>query len=64
VISESDSSETEPEVLSYMQFRNRECLLAWRQRYSAQEAVNSPDGAPPPNRNRTGSTAALFAREL
>jgi hypothetical protein len=65
VISEPESSEAEPGVLSYTEFRNRECLLAWRQRYSEHEAANSPDGAVTSNRGRTGSTvAASSAREF
>jgi len=65
VSSESDSSEAEPVVLSYAQFRNRECLLAWRQRYSEHEAVNSRDGTAPSNCGRPRPTAAeLFAREF
>lgn len=65
MISEADSSEAEPAVLSYAQFRNRECLLAWRQRYSEYEAVDSRDGAAPSNRGRTGPTATeLFARQF
>ena len=50
VVSEPESSEAEPAVLSYTEFRNRECLLAWRQRYREHEAVSSP--------------AALSAREF
>jgi hypothetical protein len=65
VINEPESSEAEPVVLSYTEFRNRECLLAWRQRYREHEAVNSPDAAVTSNRSRTGSTAAaLSAREF
>jgi hypothetical protein len=65
VVSEPESSEAEPAVLSYTEFRNRECLLAWRRRYSEHEAVNSPDCALTSNRSRTGSTAsALSAREF
>jgi hypothetical protein len=65
VVSEPESSEAEPGVLSYTEFRNRECLLAWRQRYSEHEAVNGPDRAVTSTRSRTGSTvAALSAREF
>jgi hypothetical protein len=65
LISESDPSEAEPAVLSYTQFRNRECLLAWRQRYSEHAAVDSRDAAAPSNRGRTRPTAAeLFARQF
>src|ERR1700719_3019887 len=61
VSSETESSEAEPAVLSYTAFRNRECLLAWRQRYSEREAVNNPDGALTSDRGRTGSTDAALS---
>lgn len=64
VTSETESSEAEPAVLSYTEFRKHECLLAWRQRYSEHEAVNSQDGSAPSSRGRTGPTATeLFASQ-
>jgi hypothetical protein len=35
--SDAPSSGIEPAVLSYAQFRNRECLLAWRRRHREHE---------------------------
>jgi hypothetical protein len=38
--SDATSSLFEPAVLSYTQFRNRECLLAWRRRRREHEVRN------------------------
>jgi hypothetical protein len=43
----------EPAVLSYTQFRNRECLLAWRRRQREHEARNR-DRADRPDANMPG----------
>jgi hypothetical protein len=32
------NEELEPEVLSYREFKNRETLLAWKQRFRAHES--------------------------
>jgi hypothetical protein len=52
-------------VLSYVQFRNRECLLAWRQRRREHEAASGEDRAVLSTRSRMApTTAKSFAGEM
>ena len=61
--SDAAFSDSEPAVLSYVQSRNRECLLAWRQRRREHEAARDKDGAVQLNGNRSVRPAANpFAR--
>jgi hypothetical protein len=55
------SSDGEPAVPSYAQFRNRECLLAWRERRIRHEAASDANGAVPVNRT-VGTPANVLAR--
>jgi hypothetical protein len=48
-------------VLSYVQFRNRECLLAWRERRIRHEAASDANGAVAVNRT-VGTAANVLAR--
>lgn len=51
-----DDDELEPEVLTYEEFKNRQTLLAWRQRWRAHELKHGEEplwaGAPGERKER------------
>jgi hypothetical protein len=44
-----DDADLEPQVLSYVQFRNRMTLLEWQRRRAAHERASFGAAMPPPD---------------